>query len=137
MLVRGTCKQIAQAAWNNRVIRKHLQILAVKQVDNECHNLCSRKEPSCLRSPNKDQLLDFSFEKLERELERRAPFTHAVLRTSCVNKRNSKKGCEWVPTVGMAASIILRNKSSRMNAVQLLLSIFLYHSSWTVGIKLL
>ena len=137
MLVRGTYKQIANAAWNNPIIRKHLQILAVKQVDNECHNLCSRKEPSCLRSPTKSQLLDFSFEKLERELERRAPFTHAVLRTSCVNKRNSKERSQWVPTIGMAASIILRNKSSRLNAVQVLLSIFLYHSSWTVGIRFL
>ena len=137
MLVRVTYKQIANAAWNNPIIRKHLQILAVKQVDNECHNLCSRKERSCLRSPTKGQLLDFSFEKLERELEQRAPFTHAVLRTSCVNKRNSKKRSEWVPTVGMAASIILRNKSSRLNAVQVLLSIFLYHSSWTVGVRFL
>ena len=41
MLVRGTYEQIAHAAWNNRIIHKHLQILAVKQVDNECHNLCS------------------------------------------------------------------------------------------------
>ena len=39
MLVCGTYKQIAHAAWDNRVIFKHLQILAVKQVDNECHNL--------------------------------------------------------------------------------------------------
>ena len=81
--------------------------------------------------------IDFSFEKLERELERRAPFTHAVLRTSCVNKRNSKERSEWVPTIGMAASIILRNKSSRLNAVQVLQSIFLYHSSWTVGVRFL
>ena len=56
--------------------------------------------------------------------------THAGLHISCVNKENSKKRCEWVPTVGMAALIILRNKSSQMNAVQLLLGIFLYHSSW-------
>ena len=137
MLVQGTYKQIANAAWNNPTIHKHLQIIAVKQVDNECHNLCSRKEPSCLWSPAKAQLLDFSFEKLEREHEQRAPLTHAVLRTSCVNKSNSKNGSEWVPTVGMAVSIILRNKSSRLNVVQVLLSIFLYHSSWTVGVRFL
>ena len=66
MLVRGTYKQIANAAWNNLNLRKQLQILAVKHVDNECHSLCSKKKPSCLRSPNKNQLLDFSFEKLEK-----------------------------------------------------------------------
>lgn len=135
MLVRGTYKQIANAAWNNLKLRKQLQILALKHVDSECNSLCSRKQPSCLRSPNKDQLMEFSFEKLEKELYRRAPFTHAILHTSCVNRRNADKRNEWVPSAGMAAAVLLRNKSTRMNAVQLLLSIFLYHSSWTVGMN--
>ncbi len=134
MLARGTYKQIANAVWNNPILRKQLQILAVKHVDKECHSLCSKTNPSCLQSPNKDALLNFSFEKLQKELEQRAPFIHAILQTSCVNKRNAEKRSEWVPSVGMAAAIILRNKSSRLNAVQLLLSIFLYHSSWSVCI---
>lgn len=57
MLVRGTYKQIANAAWNNLKLRKQLQILVLKHVDSECISLCSRKQPSCLRSPNKDQLM--------------------------------------------------------------------------------
>jgi hypothetical protein len=118
MLVHGTYKQIANAAWNNLNLRKQLQILAVKHVDNECHSLCSKKKPSCLCSPNKNQLLEFSFEKLEKELEQRAPFTHAILRTSCVNNRNWNKSSEWVPSLGMVAAVIVRNKSLQLNAVQ-------------------
>ena len=51
-----------------------------------------------------------------------------------MNRRNYHIRGEWVPTVDMAASNLLRNRSSRMNAVQLMLSIFLYHSSWSVGL---
>jgi hypothetical protein len=134
MLVRGTYKQIANAAWKSAALRKQLQIVALKQIDSECNGLCSTKQPSCLRSPNKDKLLDFSLEKFEEELEKRAPFTHAILETACVNRRNHNIRGEWVPTVGMAAAVLLRNRSSRMNALQLMLSIFLYHSSWSVSV---
>ena len=134
MLVRGTYKQIANAAWKCAALRKQLQILALKQIDSECNGLCSTKQPSCLRSPNKDKLLDFSLEKFGEELGKRAPFTSAILKTACVNRRNHNIRGEWVPSVGMAAAVLLRNRSSRMNAVQLMLSIFLYHSSWSVSV---
>lgn len=134
MLLRGTYKQVARAAWQNPELRKELQHLALKQIDKECNGLCSKKEPSCLRSPFKDDLLNFSFEKLNDELVKRAPFTNSILRAACVNRRNASKREEWVPTVGMAAAVLLRNRSTRLNAVQLMLSIFLYHSSWSVCI---
>lgn len=133
MLLRGTYKQIARASWQNHKLRKELQVLALKDIDKECHELCSRKRPSCLRSPSKEQLQSFSFEKFNNELENRAPFMKAVLHVACVNNRNASKPNEWMPTICMAAAVLLRNRSSRLNAVQLLLSIFLYHSSWTVS----
>ena len=133
MLVRGTYKQIARASWQNPKLRKELQVLALKNIDKECHELCSRKRPSCLRSPSKEQLQSFSFEKFNNELENRAPFMKAILHAACVNNRNASRPNEWMPTICMAAAVLLRNRSSRLNAVQLLLSIFLYHSSWTVS----
>ena len=117
MLVRGTYKQIADAAWKNVELRKQFHILALKSVDKEFSGICSTKQPSCLRSPNKDKLLNFSFDKVVEELENRAPFTYSVLRAACVNKRNAEIRSEWVPTMGMAAAILLRNRSSRLNAV--------------------
>ena len=133
MLVRGTYKQIARASWQNPKLRKELQVLALKDIDKECHELCSRKRPSCLRSPSKEQLQSFSFEKFNNELENRAPFMKAILHAACVNNRNAPRPNEWMPTICMAAAVLLRNRSSPLNAVQLLLSIFLYHSSWTVS----
>ncbi|XP_028394529.1 uncharacterized protein LOC114518730 [Dendronephthya gigantea] len=93
--------------------------------------MCSRKRPSCLRSPSKDQLQSFSFQKLNNEMENRALFLKAILHAACVNNRNANRPDEWMPTIGMAAAVLLRNRSSRLNAIQLLLSILLYHSSWT------
>ncbi|CAB3986254.1 Hypothetical predicted protein [Paramuricea clavata] len=50
------------------------------------------------------------------------------LNGGCNNKKTEK--CSWIPAVGMAASVLLRNRSPYMNAVQLVLGIFLYHSNW-------
>ena len=40
----------------------------------------------------------------------------------------------WKQAVGMAAAICLRSRSHYMNGVQLLISIFGYHSNWMVRI---
>ena len=136
MLVRGTFKQIANAAWNSKEIRKHLTVNVLKQIDKECSSLCSRKDPSCLRSPSKHKMLDFSFEKENEELQERAPLFYSVLVASGCNRKKTDKS-SWIPAVGMAASVLLRNRSPYMNAVQLMLGIFLYHSNWAVSTYIL
>jgi hypothetical protein len=78
MLVRGTYKQIANAAWKNENI-KELTVLNAKDIDNECIQLCSDKNPSCLRKNGKESLLSFTMEKLYDELRERAPLFHSVL----------------------------------------------------------
>ena len=128
MLVRGTYKQIANAAWRSPNLRKELQLLVLKEIDRECTAMCSKKEPSCVRSPDKKKLLNFTFEKFNLELSSRTLFFQAILQVSCVNRR--KDVCK--EAVGMAAAICLRNRSQFMNGVQLLISIFGYHSNWMV-----
>ena len=128
MLVRGTYKQIANAAWRSPNLRKELQLLVLKEIDRECTAICSKKEPSCVRSPDKKKLLNFTFEKFNLELPSRAPFFQAILQVCCVNRRKDA----WKEAVGMATAICLRNRSQFMNGVQLLISIFGYHSNWMV-----
>lgn len=132
MLVRGTYKQIANAAWNSKQIRRHLTVNILKEIEKECSNLCSKKNPSCLRSPSKEKMLDFSFEKEIEELQKRAPLFYSVLAIAGSNRNKTEKS-SWIPAVGMAASVLLRNRSPYMNAVQLMLGIFLYHSNWAVS----
>ena len=130
MLVRGTYKQIANAAWRSPNLKKELQLIILKEIDRECMAMCSKKQPSCVRSPDQKKLLNFSFEKFNDELSSRAPFFQAILQVSCVNCRRDV----WKQEVGMAAAICLRNRSQFMNGVQLLISIFGYHSNWMVRI---
>ena len=54
MLVRGTYKQIAIAVWKNLKLRKEFEVLMAKEINKECSQLCSRKEPSCLEQTGKD-----------------------------------------------------------------------------------
>lgn len=117
MLIRGTYKQIANAAWRSPILKKELQLLVLKDIDRECTAMCSKKDPSCVRSPDKNKLLKL-------QIQRRIP------PVSCVNGR--RKDCVWRQAVGMAAAICLSNRSPYMNGVKLLLSIFGYHSNWMV-----
>eukprot|EP00794_Sanderia_malayensis_P002674 gene2674-3093_t len=116
MLIRGTYKQIARAAWRNENVRKELKVCALKEINQECVNLCGKKTKSCLRSPNKQDLLEFSFDKLPGELEKMAPSFHSILRIASCNKRIVEKSALWVPPLGMAAAILLRSRSQQMNA---------------------
>ena len=133
MLVRGTFKQIANAAWKIPQIRRHLTVNVLKEVDKECSNLCSKKNPSCLRSPSQEKLLEFSLEKENEELEKRAPLFYSVLVAAGSNRRKTDKS-SWIPAVGMAASVLLRNRSPYMNTIQLMLGNFLYHSNCEVSL---
>ena len=57
----------------------------LQEVDRECTALCSLKNPSCLRSPKKEDLQSFSFKKVTNELESKAPLFSAVLWTVSVH----------------------------------------------------
>ena len=86
MLVRGTYKQIANAAWKNENIKKELTVLIAKDIDNECIQLY----PSCLRKTNKESLLSFTMEKLYDELRERAPVFHSVLSAAGVDPKHHR-----------------------------------------------
>lgn len=131
MFVSGTYKQIANAAWNSKQIRKPLTVKVLKQIHKDCLNICSRKNPSCLRLPSKQKMLDFSFEKENEELQDRALLFYSALVTGGCSRNKTDKSSRF-PAVGPAASVLLRNCSPYMNAVQLMLGIFLYHSNWAV-----
>jgi len=135
MLCRGTYGQIATAAWKNPMLRKHLQQHFLKEVDKECSDLCSVKNPSCLRSTKAQDLEKFSFNKLEKELQSRAPLLSAVLWTASLRK--SKRAGEdpfWKPSVCMAAATLLKNRSPCMTLLQLMNTIIIYHSGIMVSL---
>lgn len=136
MLLRGTYKQIAAAVWKNPKIKKELQGFMAHDIDQECNQLCSKKNPSILRKTDKDSLLSFTMQKLYQEVEEKAPLLHSLLHAASHNKSSrAKQTKEELMNAGtaMAAAICLRNRSKNMIAVQLIVTIILYHNNWLVS----
>ena len=91
-------------------------------------------EPSCLRLTKKEDILSFSIEKLSKELEARAPLTRSLLVTMCHRRSKRKEDDFFIsPAVCMAAAVCLKNRSKRMIALQLIISIMLQHSGFVVS----
>ena len=135
MLVRGTYRQIANAAWKNTSINKHLRELMVRELEKETTQLCSKKNPSCPNT-NKQSMVSFTMEKVSNELKERTPLLHSVLSAVSINRR-SKAAKEKSHFGAIAAAVCLKNRCKHMTAVQLLITIFIYHSNWMVCYVLL
>lgn len=134
MLVRGTLKQIASAAWNCQDLKPHLVKEMLKAVHHECAAFCSKKDQCILRKTTKEDMLAFTFEKFEEELRQRTPIFRAVLQTASMGKKGQQKEIFWIPTICMAAAVCLKNRSYHMTAMQLLVCIILKHSGLSVSI---
>ena len=132
MLVCGTYKQIADAAWKNDAIRQELIELMARDVDKECTQLCSKKDPSFLRKTDKESILSFTMKKVYEGLKVKAPLLHCLLAAASTNRRSRSKAPQTeVLHVGtaMAAAICLHNRYKFMSAVLLLITIFLRQHS--------
>ena len=85
---------------------------------------------------DKQSMLSLSMEKVSAEIKDRAPFLHSVLSSACINPRSqAAKKTSNFGAIAMAAAICLKNRSRYMTSVQLLITVFLYHSNWMVSIS--
>lgn len=109
MLVRGTYKQIANAAWKVQNLKTELVNLMLKEIEKETTSLCSRKDPSCLRKTDKKSMQNLTMEEVSREVKTRAPLFHSVLTISCTNSRTVARTKavpkDSFPAVAMSAAI--------------------------------
>jgi hypothetical protein len=120
MLCRGTYTQIALAAWRCQRVREQIVILFLREIDRECSNVCSRKNPSILRRTSKEDIVEFSLNKLDCELKTRTPLLRSVLKVACFRKSNvERNNLYWMPAVCMASAICLKNRSPYLTAVHL------------------
>lgn len=142
MLCRGTYKQIAKACWQVPLIHSQLVDLVVKEVNKECERMSmkgSEKRPqqqSILRKTSKEDVVNFSFENFEQELQTRAPLFHGILKSAASHKRKKDKNIKFLmQSTCMAAAICLKNRCPSMTVIQLIISIILQHSGIMVGVK--
>ncbi len=137
MLCRGTYTQIARAAWRCKQVREQIVVLFLKDVDRECSQICSKKNPSILRQTDKQSILNFSLQKLDEELKSRTPLLRSVMMVACFRKSKLDRNQLYLmPAVTMALSICLKNRSPYMTVIQLLNSLFIQHSALMVSTPL-
>ena len=68
-LVRGRYDNLAAAVWKHDELRKHIIKLFLKELNRECEKICQIKEPSILRKTRKGDMLKFSYDEFEKEME--------------------------------------------------------------------
>ncbi len=86
------------------------------------------------KKTTKDDLLAFTFEAVHDEMKQRCPLFHAVLMTASIASHKSLgSDLHWQTTVCTAAAVCFKNRSQRMIAVQLLVSLIIDQSSYSVS----
>ena len=140
-LVRGVANRsnrtIARQALLNNRVRPHLFTLLKKQIQKELTRMCSKKQPSLLRSSSPDSIASFSWESIANEVFLVAPTFHTILQ-ACVNvkrrKRANTSGGKRHKTyhrsdnaaLGVCACILLRHRNHHLNLFQRLVSLILH-----------
>ena len=92
---------------------------------------------SILKRTSKD-LMNFTFEKANEELQERCPLFWRILKAASRphNMMDKVNSDVYLSTsIVTAASVCLKNRSQRMTTIQLLISLIINHSSYTVRIS--
>ncbi|CAH3167804.1 unnamed protein product [Porites lobata] len=119
-LAHGVPSQIANAVMKNPTIKNHIIENTLKTLSKEVESLCSRKS-------SKEDLAKFDFQLLCNEWRQRAPLFFSFLMTSAVNKRT--KEYSWFSSVAIAGSVLLKQRSEKMDATASVLGILLKSKS--------
>ena len=115
-------------------IRTHVLTILGHRIRNEM-KMCSIKSPSILQASTPETLASFDWNKLESELELRAPSLVTILRSATmVNVPPSKKQkktyrVKQKQVIGICAAILLRHRNQSMNLLQRILSVLLYNGN--------
>eukprot|EP00112_Aurelia_sp_Birch-Aquarium-sp1_P007098 Seg1775.4 transcript_id=Seg1775.4/GoldUCD/mRNA.D3Y31 product="hypothetical protein" protein_id=Seg1775.4/GoldUCD/D3Y31 len=149
-LIEAFCKEIERESAQDCApskVKPHDSIRAAKIMKNSPCKLKKDKQnefpSSCLRLTGKEDILDFTFEKFSQELKMRMPLSQtvlmrmplsqAVLMTMCWwNSKRKEEDLFFTPAVCMAAAVCLKNRSRRMTAVHLIMSLMMQHSGFMV-----
>ena len=134
-LARGPVNRLAGAILKDETLRGEVIAKVTRLISNECNMLCSRRNPSLLRKNSKEDLTNFSFADLCLEWKERAPIFYAFLMACATNK--TKDQPEWLPSVTIAGSVLLKQRNSHMTATASILGILMKSRSIEVLLHLL
>ena len=129
-LARGSgYKSIADAVIDSAVLRKAVEDRLCSDVNIECKRLCSKANPTLLRTATKDSVLNFSWRAIGQEIREKSPLFYRLLLASADPKSLSKSSdpetTERYPGIGTAAAVLLTNRNKGMSFVPYVISTIL------------
>ena len=127
----GFEQRIAKAILKNVKLKKIVVEKVLQLMTSQINGICSRKQPSMLRANTKEEIVNFDFEKLCLEWKERAPIFYAFLMT-CATTTRKEIAPEWLPSIAVAGSILLKQRNSHMNGCATVLGILIKSRSLEV-----
>lgn len=89
-LALGVPKSACRVMWNSKA-KSHMKDIFITYLDSELQTLCSTTNNSVLRESNGEELLQFSLERFDSELQSKVPITNEVLECLCTSSRQKKE----------------------------------------------
>ena len=141
-LSKGNWLSVAQSVVNCAEMRKLVIDAVLKRVTGECETLCSTMSKTKLRLSKPDDLMSFNWTAVAEELQQKAPTFFAFLSAviSRHRQRNRHKGAtleSCFPALCTAAAILLKQRCDKMNALQQLIGVIMFHGNASKQVKLM
>ena len=121
-LARGSgYKSIADAVMDSAALRKAVEDRLCSDVNIECKRLCSKANPTLLRTATKDSVLNFSWRAIGQEIREKSPLFYRLLLASADPKSLSKSSdpetTERYPGICTAAAVLLKNRDKGISTI--------------------
>lgn len=129
-LLWGTYKQIARRIWQHKFLKLEIVKDVGRAVAAECAELCSTKCKSVARHTSSEDMKKFNPENLCQEWNNKYPIFYSVLLSSALSARRTVfNTVTWLFSIAMAGSVLLRERSRGMDAMQLLVTAIIKSSA--------
>ena len=140
-LIRGVVSNnpssIANAVWEDKIIKEFLLCKLEKSIKEEGRDLCSRNKPSLLTDSKADSIILQKDSVIISELKQRAPTLKRVLRSASQGKvvRGKERDNRISRAITMVTSILMRCRNPSMPAMAYRISVLLWHSGAEKQVK--
>ena len=131
-IVHGPHLQIARAVLKSETLKKFFVEKILQLMTIQLNDLCSRRNPSILRATTKEDIKEFDFKNLSFEWKERTPIFYAFLMTCASSQKQNN--LEWLPSVSVAGSILLKQRNPHMNGCATILGLLMKSRSLEVSL---
>lgn len=135
-MLQGTWSDIARAAFRVNELRAEMCKLFLKEIWKECCAMVSKKDPPLLRKSSTTEMQDLSLKNVSADLNNRCPLLYSVLMTAATaaqRKRSESDEEKWLPSVVVAAAVVMKQRCQSMNAVQLMVTTLIKYTGFHVS----